>query len=146
LNQEEAIVFTGDLNSNPNSNLISYILENQPPELEKMQYKIPENLNLMKEIFLNLKEKNQLIMKFSNAYSHYGTFLVDHNTQYPNYTVYTSHYMETIDHILYSNDKLQIVKLLKIPSPEEINEKELPNSLHPSDHLPLITYFQFLDN
>jgi len=40
---------------------------------------------------------------------------------------------------------LIVKNLLKIPTPEEIVDKGLPNWRYPSDHLPIIVKFDFLD-
>lgn len=52
----------------------------------------------------------------------------------------------TIDYIWHTKDKLQVSRLLSIPTEEQIGKSKLPNASYPSDHISLVTDFTFVNN
>ncbi|KAK7473383.1 hypothetical protein BaRGS_00035356 [Batillaria attramentaria] len=89
------------------------------------------------------------ILSLSSAYCHLSSEM-----QEPEYTTWKvrggSHGRQTedahcIDYMFYTQEHLQPVSLLKMPTGDEIGEKRLPSFAYPSDHLSLVVDFVFKD-
>ena len=100
--------------------------------------------------------------KFESAYSKYHQ--IDQDTAdkgyeylmayaHPRKTNVTAGWGGCIDHILFMPHTLKLLKILKVPEGKdlyveddytaEIEKRDLPNRLHPSDHLRLEAVFEF---
>jgi len=143
-NENDTIIWAGDFNSKPFSNTVNYVTQRCAPKLDLMDHQCPEKIQIMEEIYSSLPKENCKV-KLGNAYSIYGNLLNDTNTTYPEFTNLTHNFRGTFDHIFYTDQNLVIKNLLKIPTEQEIQEKGLPNWRYPSDHLPLMVKFDFLD-
>lgn len=138
------LVLGGDFNSTPNSNVIKYIYK-----------KAPEVSNLTRGDFAKNKRFMELLW---NEYAHkfdlrsaYDVYKIGNNSDFsdyaenhPDFSIYTHEFIGTIDYILYKQDALEVVELLKLPTHDhEIKAQKLPNSRYPSDHLKIAARFRF---
>ncbi|CAD8052648.1 unnamed protein product [Paramecium sonneborni] len=123
---DQTLIFCGDFNSQPNSNPIQYIQQNQPI-LERIE-----------------KSQNQIKLQ-NEIFEHYGPPKLNWQSAYhpfPKFTNYTQNFKGCIDYIFYHNTNLE--RILRIPD-EKLLQQEvaLPNTFFPSDHLPILAYFDF---
>ena len=76
-------------------------------------------------------------LPLNSAYANYS------EGAHPVWTHYVDKFQGTLDYIFYS-PTLQVKNLLPLPSLEEVTaETALPNSVFPSDHLPIMAEFSF---
>ncbi|CAD8136206.1 unnamed protein product [Paramecium pentaurelia] len=123
---DQILIFCGDLNSLPHSNPIQYIQKNKPI-IERIE-KSSNQIKIQKEIF-----------------EHYGPPKLNWQSAYhpfPKFTNYTKDFKGCIDYIFYHNANVE--KILRLPE-ESLLQQEvaLPNRNFPSDHLPILAYFDF---
>jgi len=70
-----------------------------------------------------------------SAYSYYNAG-TDVESRYPEYTNYTVKFKGTLDHLFYNADHVKLLKLLEMPSHDDVKKQEaIPSNLFPSDHL-----------
>eukprot|EP01080_Neovahlkampfia_damariscottae_P007907 gene7907-12375_t len=129
------VVFAGDFNNVPNSNVYKFM---QSSFLKKLNYKMRSSYDIYSSTNLN---------EFGANYE-------------PNHTTVNFKRCETIDYIWYSSDLLNILELLKIPDEDELTTEDgpigwkdkinsncvprngIPNSQYSSDHLILQAKFE----
>ncbi|CAK90954.1 unnamed protein product (macronuclear) [Paramecium tetraurelia] len=124
--EDQILIFCGDFNSLPKSNPIQYIQKNNP---------IVERIEM---------STNQIKLQ-NDIFQHYGPPKLNWESAYhpfPTFTNYTNNFKGCIDYIYYHNAKVE--KILSIPN-QSLLQKEvaLPNSNFPSDHVPILAYFDF---
>eukprot|EP01080_Neovahlkampfia_damariscottae_P001890 gene1890-1031_t len=125
-----SILFCGDFNSTPDTNVYSLLSNGK---LDKKEF-----MNIAISAF---KKKFQIPMLFEHnlkLQSSYKNILKDE----PITTNVTDSFTGCLDYIWFS--KLKPIAILDIPKEKEMKKEiGLPNSEFPSDHLPLLTKFQF---
>lgn len=136
------IFIVGDLNSEPNSNVIKLLYFN-----DYLKEKDEENNNETALISNKLLLLSDFIFKNYKMKSAYQSYSKDDSKgtnklmRHPHFTTRTQFYKKTIDYIFFSKN-LKIHKILRLPSEEEVtNEKYLPSAKFPSDHLKLYAEF-----
>jgi len=144
--ENEPVIVCGDLNSFPHSNVIRLILNQEEPKQEFCDIQFSaEAFRYYTEIFdeyLGLDSK----LKWDTVYKNYKKIAnLEGNQGFPDFTHLTGTFKGTLDYIFYTQSSLKPVSMLKIPTREEIKSKSLPDETYPSDHLPLMSYFEYLD-
>ena len=136
------VFIVGDLNSEPNSNVIKLLYFN-----DYLKEKDEENNNETALISNKLLLLSDFIFKNYKMKSAYQSYSKDDSKgtnklmRHPHFTTRTQFYKKTIDYIFFSKN-LKIHKILRLPSEEEVtNEKYLPSAKFPSDHLKLYAEF-----
>ncbi|GFR85313.1 2',5'-phosphodiesterase 12 [Elysia marginata] len=62
----------------------------------------------------------------------------------PAYTNYTSGFQATLDYIFIDDDRLEVTKIVPLPSDEEVKANiAIPSQVFPSDHLALVCDLKF---
>jgi len=102
--KDDIVIWAGDFNSKPRSNLIRFILEGKLPKQKKMEFKSEDNLDIMRTICEKLKGIPKKV-EWGNVYENYKLAIGEEETGYPAYTNYTMKFKDVIDHILYSKKK-----------------------------------------
>ena len=126
--KEANIIICGDLNSLPESKVIDFIKTNN---IKHGFYKNQEKIMKWNEKI----SKNRKISLHS-VYSKYK------KTGYPKFTNYTERFKGVLDYIFYNSySLLSPYQMLKLPRLDKRGEKGIPNSYHPSDHLPILVEF-----
>jgi CCR4-NOT transcription complex subunit 6 len=138
--ENDIVLWAGDLNSKAYSNQVLYVLNGARPEQEKLE-STADNFQPLLEIYEKF-EKVEKRIKWGNAYESYGLAVNDQTRSYPAFTNYTLRFKDTIDHIFFSKSNLKLQALMKVPTEQELNSKALPNHNYPSDHLPLLAFFE----
>jgi mRNA deadenylase 3'-5' endonuclease subunit Ccr4 len=126
------VVFCGDFNSTPQSEVYSLLC----------------NGKLKDEEFVHLydtadQEKFEIPFKFSHnlnlSSSYYNV-----NYEEPEMTHVVETFNATLDYIWFSTDSLKTIAVLETPKESQLKKEiGLPNSRFPSDHIPLLSKFQF---
>jgi len=139
------VIFAGDMNSTPNSNVVKYIYK-KAPEV---------NMNIKGDYAKNKKYIDQFWKESKHSLelrSAYDVYKVSSNKDFEEYadnhadfTTYTHEFIGTLDYILYSSKLLEVVELLKVPTHDtEVKGLRLPNNRYPSDHLKIGARFRLL--
>lgn len=104
--EDETLVFCGDLNSFPKSNVINLILNQEPPNLELCYKEFPPEIfsyyTAIYEAYCALKSS----VKWATAYENYKRATRENeNGGFPDYTNYTENFKATIDYIFYTSKR-----------------------------------------
>jgi len=110
------------------------------PILERIDENGPTSIEFQKKIFELLEKIN--IFDLGNVYSSYGKCLKEPKREFPFYTNYTSKFKDTLDYLFYNKKKLVPLQLLAIPEEEMGKNYEMPNERFPSDHVPVMAFFE----
>jgi CCR4-NOT transcription complex subunit 6 len=160
LKYEGSIILAGDFNFTPDTLEYRYISGNiSLEEISKMELTETQKkhiVNLKPEF---LEEKSKLIedvgkiiatmklQKFESSYSTYTKLVecnhknIELNGGEPAYTVHAGASL-CLDYIYFSGEQLKVRNILKIPE-EEAFEEGIPNDTFSSDHICLMTEFEF---
>jgi len=109
-NENDIVLFAGDMNSKAYSNQVLYLLNGAYPEKEKLE-SAADNYQSLLELHKKF-EKVEKKIKWGNAYESYG-LATNKSTSYPAFTNYTAGFKDTIDHIFFSKQHLELQALLK---------------------------------
>jgi mRNA deadenylase 3'-5' endonuclease subunit Ccr4 len=132
--EDDIVVWGGNMEATPNSNLIEYIQSRKKPShIDKSMH---DNMNSM---FCELEGMDSK-MTWGNAYSFYGK-ASDSMKEYPKFTYSDGIDQLVIDHLFYSTKSLSPESLLALE--DSLNEN-LPNINNPSNHLPIMVNFEIL--
>lgn len=155
--KDEPLIFTGDLNSLPWSNVMRYLYRLKPvinsntkgdyynnkKYMEKFHAESMHDFNLS-SAFQNYKP---IVMKGLNTPVDEGLIneqvfnkLADNH---PEFTNFTDEFYGCLDYIFYSKESLVVSELMEIPNNLEIKNIKLPNYKFPSDHLKIGAKFKF---
>lgn len=137
LEKDENVVICGDFNSMPSCRLVQMLMTKNAPVKNDKETLNSEGLEIMNKIYSGLGSVFKRF-EFDNVYRHYGKLTGQADREYPSYTNYTDGFKDTLDYIFFSKKDFEVKGMLKLPTPEEINSKTLPNGEHPSDHLPIV--------
>jgi CCR4-NOT transcription complex subunit 6 len=120
------MVICGDFNSSPDSG---------PYELLRNGYLAPNHRDLGNYDF-GMYNVNGFShpLKLSSAYETVGE---------PAYTNYTGDFVGVIDYIWYTNDSLELLRMLEAPDIDAVKSTYLPNPHWCSDHIPLAAEVAF---
>lgn len=101
INENEATVFCGDLNSFPNSIVLDTFLRKEPPAIEKcpVQY-TAEEFRMYEETYKRFMELTPNL-KWESVYANYKSLIDSNQEGHPDYTNYKPHFKETLDYIFY---------------------------------------------
>jgi len=100
-NENDVVIWAGDLNLRPFSNTLQYVLNGSAPSKENLEFPNEYMMKNMSQIYEDL-EKVEKKVKFKNAYQSYHK---EGASTYPSYTNYTIKFKDSIDHILYNQAK-----------------------------------------
>lgn len=153
------IIFAGDFNSLPKSNVLRYIAK-LPPINFFVKGDSHNNKKYM-ELFYHTKNHE---LRMRSAYDCYNMEIPSNllNNEYdnknqssddglfnkfadehPKFTNYTKDFNGCLDYIFYSYDKLQVNGLLTTPKDDYIKHYYMPNEVFPSDHIKIAASFSF---
>ncbi|ETO10218.1 hypothetical protein RFI_27159, partial [Reticulomyxa filosa] len=143
LGHNAPIVLCGDFNSEPSSAVYQILVQSK---IDKTAYNVKlvsSRITIQIELIKEYGEQNipsleelQHELNFVSAY-----------TNEPKYTNYTAHYKGTLDYVLYSKEKLSCLSHLEEVEETQLSkEMALPNSVHSSDHVPLMAEFGYNDD
>jgi mRNA deadenylase, exonuclease subunit and related nucleases len=142
-NDEDIIVWGGDLNSKPEDNNMVYLRERAPPTKERIEFYTEKMLKHQIDIYNELQQIEKHLT-WGNVYELYGDSTGNKERKFPKYTNYNRNFKDVLDHILYTKKAVIPKKLLKIPDEKEIGTSAVPNRRYPSDHLPIMAVFEIL--
>lgn len=132
----------GDFNACPKSNVLRYIYKEKPDYSENVkgdQYKNGKYIDI-----INGDEKYSNRYQLKSAYDGYKKEKTTYSESHPDFTTYTNEVIGNYDYIIYTEDSLRLVELLKVPTENEgIKKDKLPNKDFPSDHLKIGAKFVF---
>lgn len=137
-------VIAGDFNSTPDSNVLKIFYNKSPEILNDSE----DNLKNKKYIEQFWKEINgNKLRTYRSAYDVYKVSSADDfksfDENHPDYTTYTHEFIGNIDYIFYTNENLELLQLLKMPTHDtEIKGLKIPNHRYPSDHLKVGAIFK----
>jgi len=121
----------GDFNSEPWSVVYQLLAQSK---IEKTNYN--ELIKEYGELNIPSMQELQHDLGFVSAYPNE-----------PKFTNYTAHYKGTLDYVLYSKEKLTCLSHLEEVEETQLSkEMALPNSIHSSDHVPLMAEFAYNDD
>ena len=121
----------GDFNSLPDENVVRFTLGQE----QKHDKNHPFYTELVEDNTRSLWDPVDLPLK--SAYGNYN------EGSHPAWTHYKDVFQGTLDYIFHS-PTLSVMNLLPLPSEEEVTaEVAIPNSVFPSDHLPIMAEFSF---
>ena len=137
------IIFAGDFNSTPNSNVLKYVYKKAPEISSNYRGDFSKNKRFM-ELFWNEHQHN---LELRSAYDIYkvgsNTDYADWSENHPDFSTYTHEFIGTLDYILYTANNLEVLELMKLPTHDvEVKTNKLPNSKYPSDHLKIGARFR----
>lgn len=141
----------GDFNSNPKSTVLKYIY-NEKPDLSENGAGLKGDISKNKK-FIELISDNDFFKNHYSLRSAYDNYKIliddkkkgkDYSENHPDFTTYSNEVVATLDYIIYTEDKLEMVEVLKVPTNDEVIKKDkLPNKNFPSDHLKIGAKFVF---
>jgi len=136
------LIFCGDLNSTPVSNVLRYVYKLPPVFSNNQRGDQAKNKQFMEQFH---KEKMHKL-SVRSAYDVYkGSNPKEYSENHLDYTTYTHEFIGNLDYIIYSEHNLAVSQLLKVPCGDEfIKSDKLPNSKFPSDHLKIAARFRFI--
>ena len=144
--KDTPIVFCGDLNSTPNSNVYKYVYREKP----SLDVTIKGDLNRNKKFIEMFWETEKHNLKLRSAYDIYNNdknefkSVLESFENHPDFTTLTHEHSLVLDYIFYSSEHLSVVDLLKIPTNDtDIRSAKLPNTKYPSDHLKIAVRLSF---
>lgn len=142
LEKKQNIFIVGDLNSEPNSNVIKLFYYNDYlKEKNEDNYKETSLISNKLLLLSDFISKNYKMKSAYQSYSKDDSKEKNKLMRHPKFTTRTQFYKKTIDYIFFSKS-LKIHKILRLPSEEEVTkEKYLPSAKFPSDHLKLYAEF-----
>ena len=138
-------ILCGDLNCEPNSNILRYIY-GENPDLENIKYgDVEKNKKLIKEIWL----ENIHNLKLSSAYECYKLDRIieqpDYSRNHPEFTHLTHKFRTMLDYLIYCRESFDVTQVLEVPiNDKEVIASRLPNRVYPSDHLKIAARFKII--
>eukprot|EP01091_Cochliopodium_minus_P015179 TRINITY_DN5320_c0_g1_i1.p1 TRINITY_DN5320_c0_g1~~TRINITY_DN5320_c0_g1_i1.p1 ORF type:complete len:385 (+),score=117.50 TRINITY_DN5320_c0_g1_i1:124-1278(+) len=152
------LIICGDFNNTPNSKIYEYVLEKFG---EENKIKMRSCYDIYKSISLDREKvfKNFLEIESGESFE-------------PDFTTFNFKRNITIDFIFYNSFSFEVLKLLELPSVESLQNEDgpeeweknfqsskisndesenkskngIPNSVHPSDHLPILSILKLKNN
>src|SRR5207244_2783721 len=118
---DDIVLWGGDLNTVPDSNLIAYLKDKSYPKIERLHYNHETCLKYEKEIFLLMENLKDEIFQWGNLYEFYnGSLGNTDGNNFPKFTNYTKNFRETIDHLFYNIKRIVPKQLLELPTLEKL--------------------------
>jgi CCR4-NOT transcription complex subunit 6 len=138
------IVFCGDFNSTPQSNILKYVYKKAPEVNLNTKGDYQKNKKYIDLFWSDYKHN----LSLRSAYDIYKTSSNIANEEFsdnhPDFTTYTHEFIGTLDYILFSSDKFEVSELLRVPTHDaEVKSLKLPNYKYPSDHLKIGARLKF---
>ena len=136
------IIFCGDFNSTPNSNVIKYVYKQKPTLSSNQKGDFNKNKKYIEKFYAESMHN----LKLRSAYDSYKVDEFKKTNEYaenhPDFTTYTEEFIGTLDYIFFS-EELELLEVLKVPTNNlDVKSKKLPNALFPSDHLKIAARFE----
>jgi mRNA deadenylase 3'-5' endonuclease subunit Ccr4 len=143
-NNDLPIIFAGDINSTPGSNVIKYIYNKAPEISSSFKGDYIKNKRFIEQFWNDYKSPFEL----RSAYDVYKVSstddFADFADNHPDFTTYTHEFHDTIDYIFYTHKNIELLELLKIPTHDaEVKGLKLPSYRFASDHLKIGAKFKF---
>ncbi|KAI5951055.1 hypothetical protein KGF54_004129 [Candida jiufengensis] len=138
--QDSAVIFLGDLNSNFNSDVIKLLKEGQLDTTTSIEFKTQEY-----GINNALINSEAIIENPFNLQNVYETLFAESKLHF---TSFVSRFSDVVDHIFISDD-IEINKVLGEVDPKYCANKQVkgfPNGQFPSDHIPLVVEISYKRN
>lgn len=142
------VIFCGDLNSTPNSNVFRYIYNEKPSFDSVVKGDSSKNKKFI-DMFWETEKHGLDLRSAYDSYKKYNdkfTSVLESGENHPDFTVHTKDDSLMLDYIIYNSNKLKVTDLLKVPTQDpDIKLTKLPNSKYPSDHLKIAARFSFIN-
>jgi CCR4-NOT transcription complex subunit 6 len=130
------VIFCGDLNSLPGSNVLKYIY-NKPPEVNlNIKGDYNKNKKYIEQFWDNKGHQLQLRSAYDISKVSKNNETEEFVENHPDFTTYTHEFIGNLDYIIYTKNNLEVAELLRVPTSDpEVKSLKIPNYKFPSDHL-----------